>query len=644
MATGTGSFSAPTAPSRAREGASRHCGKHAVTTADATRSAASIDAAYRHCWRIAATHYENFTVGSWLLPRRLRRPLAAIYAFARTADDFADEGELSARERLERLAAWEAQLEASYGGRVVDPVFIALADTARRFALPIDPFRRLLVAFRRDVAFQPFATYAELAAYCRDSANPVGHLVLALFGYHDAERQALADQICTGLQLANFWQDVAVDARKGRVYLPLEDLRRFGCSLEDIQRGQTAPAWRDLLRWEVERARGLLVDGLALARRVEPRCAREVRLFAWGGLLILARIEAQRFDVFTSRPTISRRDKIALVLRAMVGLASPPVALARQDARRQPEAVPTESRGGSDALAWPESRRPVPLGDAYAYCQEVTRRSSSNFYYAFRLLPPPRREALCAVYAFCRFVDDIADDAGRRDPRAMLARWREELERVYAGVPTHPIGHALADTVRRFPIAQQQFSDLIRGVELDFTRHRYPTFDELYEYCYLVASTVGLVCIEIFGHRQPSAREYAVDLGVAFQLTNILRDVREDAARGRIYLPLDDLRRFDCREDDLLGGRYSPRVGALMAFECGRARAYYLRASGALAPEDQASLAPAEAMRLIYERLLARIEARHFNVFGPKVTLPGYEKITLALTAWGRAQLAVLHP
>jgi phytoene synthase len=123
-----------------------------------------------------------------------------------------------------------------------------------------------------------------------------------------------------------------------------------------------------------------------------------------------------------------------------------------------------------------------------------------------------------------------------------------------------------------------------------------------------------------------------------------LRDVREDAARGRIYLPLDDLRRFDCREDDLLGGRYSPRVGALMAFECGRARAYYLRASGALAPEDQASLAPAEAMRLIYERLLARIEARHFNVFGPKVTLPGYEKITLALTAWGRAQLAVLHP
>ena len=170
------------------------------------------------------------------------------------------------------------------------------------------------------------------------------------------------------------------------------------------------------------------------------------------------------------------------------------------------------------------------------------------------------------------------------------------------------------------------------------------TQDELYEYCYLVASTVGLMCIEIFGHRHDSARDYAVDLGIAFQLTNILRDVMEDAQRGRIYLPLEDLARFDCREEDLLSGRYSPRVGALMAFECGRARAYYLRATAAVAPEDRAALAPAEAMRFIYERLLRRIEARHFDVFGAKVTLPRYEKLTLALAAWSRAQLAVLHP
>jgi phytoene synthase len=593
------------------------------------RAGVELAAAYRICRRIAAAHYENFTVGSWLLPRRLRGPIAAIYAFARIADDFADEGEAEPVERLARLAAWEDHLRACYAGRASDPVFIALGDTVARFDIPIDPFRRLLEAFRQDVAFRPFATFADLRGYCRRSADPVGELILALFGYRDDERRALAGEICTGLQLANFWQDVARDGAKGRLYIPLEDLRHFACTAADVERGMPVEALRALLRFEVERARSLLHDGLRLADCVEGRLAREVRLFAGGGLAILNAIEARDFDVFTSRPRLSRQEKARLVLSSLLMRRS----------RQIPSPCP--SPGGTGT---PPRGRGTPLSEAYVYCQEVTRRSSSNFYYAFRLLPPERRQALCAVYAFCRFVDDIADDAGRRDPRGLLARWRAELERAYDDTATHPIGRALAASVRRFPIPAQHFLDLIRGVELDLERRRYATFDELYEYCYLVASTVGLICIEIFGHRHASAREYAIDLGIAFQLTNILRDVMEDAARGRIYLPLEDLRRFDCSEDDLLRGRYSPRVGALMAFECGRARAYYLRAVGALAAQDRASLAPAEAMRLIYERLLARIEARHFDVFGPKVTLPRYEKVTLALTAWGRAQLAVLHP
>lgn len=286
--------------------------------------------------------------------------------------------------------------------------------------------------------------------------------------------------------------------------------------------------------------------------------------------------------------------------------------------------------------------RDSDLRAAYAHCQDITRRASSNFYYAFLLLPPERREALFALYAFCRFVDDIADDDSNARPADLLARWREELDRVYGGTPTHPIGRALADAAARFPIDRKHFHDLIDGVEMDLRQRRYESFDDLYRYCYRVASTVGLLCIEIFGYQNPSAKDYAVDLGIAFQLTNILRDVMEDAQRGRIYLPLEDLRRFDCSEEDVLGGHYLARVGALMAFECGRARAYYLRASASLAPEDRGSLAAAEAMRLIYMRLLNRIEARHFDVFGPKVTVPRYEKVTLALAAWGRSQLAAL--
>ena len=276
---------------------------------------------------------------------------------------------------------------------------------------------------------------------------------------------------------------------------------------------------------------------------------------------------------------------------------------------------------------------------AYAYCHEVTRRSGSSFAQAFRLLGPERRAALDAVYAFCRFVDDVADglDAGARDPAALLARWREEIDRVYAGTATHPIGIALADAARRFALPQRHFTDLIRGVEMDLSRRRYATFDELED----TATWSPRPSAPL--HRDSAAGigavDYARDLGVAFQLTNILRDVREDGARGRLYLPLEDLARFGCDEDELLAGHYSARVGALMAFECGRARAYYLRASGSLAPEDRRALAPAEAMRWIYERLLARIESRRFDVFHERIALPRYERVGLALAAWGRAQL-----
>jgi len=394
---------------------------------------------------------------------------------------------------------------------------------------------------------------------------------------------------------------------RGRLYLPLATLARHGLDPERVRRGEDSPALRAVLADEVRRARHLLVSGQHLAHLVGPRLAREVRLFAAGGLAILRKIEAAGCDAMGGRPTVSHRERATLVLDVLRG-------------------------------AHPEP----PVRAAYAYCAEVTRRSGSSFGVAFRLLPPERRAALNAVYAFCRFVDDVADDAAARDPAALLARWREELDAVYAGAPGHPIGVALADAVRRFSLDRRHFDDLITGVETDLVRRRYETFEELADYCYRVASTVGLLCVEIFGYGQPSARDYARDLGIAFQLTNILRDVREDAERGRIYLPLEDLRRFDVSEEELLAGRWSHRLGALLAFECGRARAHYLRARGVLAPEDRAALAPAEAMRRIYARLLDHIEERQFDVFGPRITLASHEKIALALRAWGRGQLAAL--
>jgi squalene synthase HpnC len=277
-----------------------------------------LGAAYRHCRRIAAAHYENFTVGSWLLPRRLRRHIAAIYAFARAADDFADEGDLSAAQRLARLDDWQRRLEDAYAGRCVGPIFVALADTAARFDIPIEPFHRLLRAFRADAEFRGFDSAAELLDYCRCSADPVGHLILYLFGYRDAARRQLADKVCTGLQLANFWQDISVDAAKGRIYVPREDLAGFGCSAADIAAGKSTPQLGRLIGLEVAWAESLLLEGRALAGLVDRRLGREIYLFAGGGLAILRRIRQSHYDVLSRRPTVSRRDKLALIWGALL--------------------------------------------------------------------------------------------------------------------------------------------------------------------------------------------------------------------------------------------------------------------------------------------------------------------------------------
>jgi squalene synthase HpnC len=289
-----------------------------MPTASRTPDSAATAAAFAECERIARMHYENFTLGSHLLPRHLRRHIAALYAYARTADDLADEEPDPAR-ALAGLDAWERELEACYEGAPCHPIFVALAETIQTFAIPIEPFRRLLTAFRMDVRFAGFETFDDLRHYCAHSANPVGHLVLYLFGHGDADRQARSDDICTALQLTNFWQDLAVDLRKGRIYLPREDMARFGYSPDDLARHAVTPAFRELMTFQCVRTRGLYERGLALANMLDRSRAREIRLFAGGGLAILDRLEAVDYDAFTARPTLSRWAKMGLVARALVG-------------------------------------------------------------------------------------------------------------------------------------------------------------------------------------------------------------------------------------------------------------------------------------------------------------------------------------
>jgi len=270
----------------------------------------------------------------------------------------------------------------------------------------------------------------------------------------------------------------------------------------------------------------------------------------------------------------------------------------------------------------------------------LVRKSRSSFYYSFLFLPRPKRDAIYAVYALCRAVDDVADDAGDMEAKAeRLKGWREELDRCYAGRPTHPITRALRDCLSRYPIPKGYFEELIAGVEMDLTLTRYRTFADLTRYCYRVASVVGLICIEIFGYRREATKEYAINLGLALQLTNILRDLKTDGRRGRIYLPQEDLERFGYREDDLLHCRYTPGFFPLMRFEADRARDYFRRAAESLPSEDRKNMVAAEIMGRIYRETLEMIARKEFRVFEDRIALSRARKIRLALTTWTQHQL-----
>jgi len=274
--------------------------------------------AREYCRRLARSHYENFSVASWFLPEHLRQHFFNVYAYCRISDDLGDEVGDSAAS-LQLLEQWETELDACYEDHPRHPVFVALAETVRQFEIPKHEFADLLTAFRQDQSVGRYETFNDLLGYCRYSANPVGHLVLYLCGYRDSERQQFSDYTCTALQLANFWQDVSADFAKGRIYLPLEDLRRFGVSEAAIGDGENTSAFCEMMGFEVERAREWFAQGMPLITKVERELATDIELFSRGGQEILNAIERQGCAVLGRRPAISRARKLALVARAAVG-------------------------------------------------------------------------------------------------------------------------------------------------------------------------------------------------------------------------------------------------------------------------------------------------------------------------------------
>lgn len=275
------------------------------------------------------------------------------------------------------------------------------------------------------------------------------------------------------------------------------------------------------------------------------------------------------------------------------------------------------------------------------HSKQIAKESNSSFYYAFSLLSKQKREAMNTVYAFCRKTDDIVDEGNESDDYKyeQLKKWRIEFEKALGGYSHYPLLNKVAEIIQQFNIPLEPFFELIIGMEMDLQNKRYLSFEELVQYCYRVASTVGLMCIEIFGYKNASTKDYAVNLGLAMQMTNILRDVKKDAEKGRIYLPQKDLSAFSYSEEDLMKSTYNNNFVDLMRYETERAETFFSKANDALDFEDKPSMFPARAMQHIYYKLLQKIKAENYDVMNKRIKVGKVEKVTISLGVWAKYNL-----
>ncbi len=604
-------------------------------------------AAQQYTRWLATHHYENFNVVSWLLPKGLHQHFYNIYAYCRWADDLGDEVKDPPR-ALELLHWWERELDSCYQGQSAHPVFIALRETIVSKDIPRQPFADLLKAFRQDQTVKRYPDWNSVLGYCVNSANPVGRLVLYLCGYRDQPRQLLSDATCTALQLANFWQDVSRDLDNGRIYIPLDIAASHGLSEQDIVARRFDDRYARLMKDLIARTRLLFAEGFPLASQVEGRLSVDLEMFSLGGIAVLDAIEKLGYDTLHRRPSISKLKQSLLLGRTLLRHAS--------SSKPPPAQLPAAGGVVGAQSAAADAQLGISVTQSYEHCHEIARAANSNFYYSFFLLPKPKRDAIIALYAFMRLVDDVSDEGEDLATKQRgLARWRAELDEAVTGLDqcfdgtaalplAGPIPDsaakvlpALVDTMQRYKMPARYLHDLISGAEMDLTVQSYPTFDRLREYCYRVAGTVGLTCTHVFGFTDPRALDLAEKLGLAFQLTNIIRDVHEDYKIGRVYLPEEDLSRYAVSPSDF--SRTEPTLGVreLLRFESDRAWKLYEESSpliNLIEPESRPTL---WLLAHTYSALLARIEFLDFAVFHEKVRLSKAEKMMfIAKARFGR--------
>jgi len=613
-------------------------------TRHAPEPGCSPEVAQRYTRWLATHHYENFNVVSWLLPKSLHQHFYNVYAYCRWADDLGDEVPDPAR-ALALLDWWERELDSCYEGKSSHPVFIALHETISAKDIPKQPFADLLKAFRQDQTVKRYRDWDAVLGYCKYSADPVGRLVLYLCGYRDERRQRLSEATCTALQLANFWQDVSRDLDIGRIYIPLDAALAHGLTEMDIVERRFDDRYVRLMKNLIARTRLLFAEGIPLAKLVDRRLSVDLEMFSRGGLAVLDAIEAQGYDTLHQRPAVSKLKQARLLGRALLAHSFAGASNSETITGAAPETGAQLPFDGE--LVHAAASPSISVAQSYEECGLIARASQSNFYYAFFLLPKPKRDALIALYAFMRLVDDVSDEGQDLVAKQRaLAKWRAAFDealtgqrqtRAFLSLAQAKILPALVDTIRRYRMPPRYLHDLISGAEMDLTDLVYPTFERLREYCYRVAGTVGLTCTHVFGFKDARALELAEKLGLAFQLTNIIRDVREDFLRGRVYLPEEDLARYSVSRQDFGRTEASLGVRELLRFEADRAWQFYEEGVPLLGMIDPDSRGALWLLVHTYSAVLGRIESLDFAVLGERIRLSKAEKMMfIAKARFGR--------
>lgn len=600
----------------------------------------SLEEAQRYCRQLATGHYENFSVASWLLPKSLRQDFSNIYAFCRWSDDLGDEATGDAAHRLRLLDWWREEFLRSSDRPSGHPVLLACRKTMDEHRLSTQPFLDLVEAFQQDQTQTTYATQEELDQYCARSANPVGRILLELADVRSPECLQWSDHLCTGLQLTNFCQDVSRDAEKGRIYLPRDwwsSPRKTSPMLADpsetIEVDQTqwldrrvSPHKQRLLERWTGVARYHLLAGTPLLDHVPRWLQRDLAMFQAGGLAVLDKIAGQQFDVWTERPKLSKLQHAAIVAHHSFRPMG-------QDARQR------------------------QLQESQRTCRRIAASSRSSFYRAFQLLAPKKRRAMEAIYALARCVDDLADQRGPTpsghrvsnppfDPGNLSeSQWDGWLDAVASSPFQMPpqakewswlqqdLFPAVGDAVHHFAIQPKWLKDLLVGVRMDSQPMvRMETEDDLCRYCYHVASTIGLCCLRIWGSQSDQADAMAIECGYAFQWTNMLRDIREDAAMNRIYWPRTELQRWGISEASWLAGRPDGPWQKMLADRIERTRCAFDQSWSIVDHLDFDGQRMFSLIWQSYRQLLERVSARIDRLWIERVRVETGTKAKLLAT------------